>query len=91
MAGARSWCQAAFATPLHPAVHVARLRASDVNVTPDTRPGDPDSVIPQVVAEAGAGLVVMGAHGHARFREFMVGSTTTKLLQTSAAPLLVVR
>lgn len=70
---------------------VARLRASGANVTPDARPGDPDTVIPQVVEETGAGMLLMGAYGHSRFREVMVGSTTTRLLQTSAVPLLVVR
>ena len=36
-------------------------------------------------------LKVMGAYGHSRIREFIVGSNTTKMLATSTVPVLIVR
>ncbi|WP_019530075.1 universal stress protein [Dasania marina] len=36
-------------------------------------------------------LKVMGAYGHSRIREFIVGSHTTKILATSTIPVLILR
>jgi len=36
-------------------------------------------------------LLVMGAYGHSRIREFLVGSTTTNMLRTTTSPLLLLR
>lgn len=36
-------------------------------------------------------LLVMGAYGHSRIRQFLVGSTTTAMLSASEAPLLLLR
>ena len=36
-------------------------------------------------------LKVMGAYGHSRIREFIVGSTTTKMLSMSTVPVLILR
>lgn len=36
-------------------------------------------------------LLVMGAYGHSRIRQFLVGSTTTNLLQTTDSALLLLR
>lgn len=36
-------------------------------------------------------LKVMGAYGHSRIREFIVGSNTTKMLATSSVPVLILR
>lgn len=36
-------------------------------------------------------LMVMGAYGHSRFREFFVGSQTSKMIATSPIPLLLLR
>lgn len=36
-------------------------------------------------------LLVMGAYGHSRIRELIVGSTTTTLLRTSPVPVLIMR
>lgn len=36
-------------------------------------------------------LLIMGAHGHSRIRQFLVGSTTTNMLETSKIPLIVMR
>jgi nucleotide-binding universal stress UspA family protein len=36
-------------------------------------------------------LLAMGAYGHSRIRQLVVGSTTTTLLRTSAVPMLILR
>ena len=36
-------------------------------------------------------LKVMGAYGHSRIRDFIVGSNTTKMLATSTVPVLILR
>ena len=36
-------------------------------------------------------LMVMGAYGHSRFREFFVGSQTSKMIARSPIPLLLLR
>lgn len=36
-------------------------------------------------------LLVMGAYGHSRIRQFLVGSTTTGVLRTTRTPLLLLR
>ncbi|MBY6064913.1 universal stress protein [Pseudidiomarina sediminum] len=36
-------------------------------------------------------LMVMGAFGHSRIRQFLIGSTTMKMLQESTSPVLVLR
>lgn len=35
--------------------------------------------------------LVMGAYGHSRIRQFLVGSTTTTMLKTARKPLVILR
>jgi nucleotide-binding universal stress UspA family protein len=42
-------------------------------------------------AEHGIGLLVMGAYGHSRIRQFLVGSTTTSMIRSTTTPLLLLR
>lgn len=37
------------------------------------------------------GLLIMGAYGHSRIRQFLVGSTTSRLLRQSPVPILLLR
>lgn len=41
--------------------------------------------------EHAIGLMVMGAYGHSRMREFFVGSNTSKMISNSVVPLLLLR
>ena len=54
-------------------------------------PGEPEDVLPAFVKARGASLLVMGAYGHSRIRQLIVGSTTTTLLRLSEVPVLILR
>lgn len=70
---------------------VGRLRAAGFDPRPELRPGVPDAAISAAVAERGIDLLVMGAYGHSRIRQLIVGSTTTQLLRTCTIPVLLLR
>lgn len=53
--------------------------------------GDPPDVILAQARELGCDLVVVGAYGHGRMRELILGSVTTGLIGKTDAPLLLVR
>ena len=54
-----------------------------VTVTSERSGGiDVTSVIENHVAETGADLLVMGAYGHSRLREFLFGGVTRTVLQS---------
>lgn len=53
--------------------------------------GDVESTISSLAETMGADLLVIGAYGHNRIREFFIGSTTTELLRTKNMPLLCFR
>ncbi len=53
--------------------------------------GEPEEVIAQMVKDAAIDLLVVGAYGHSRIRQLIVGSTTTTLIRTCQIPLLMVR
>ncbi|OGA98215.1 MAG: universal stress protein UspA [Burkholderiales bacterium RIFCSPHIGHO2_12_FULL_69_20] len=54
-------------------------------------PGEPEEVLPALLKSQGAALLVMGAYGHSRIRQLIVGSTTTTLLRVSELPVLILR
>lgn len=53
--------------------------------------GEPETSLPNYLKTLAVDLLVMGAYGHSRIRQFIVGSTTTTLLRTSPVPVLVLR
>jgi len=55
------------------------------------RAGDVEPTLHGYQAEHGIDLLVMGAYGHSRIRQFLVGSTTTSMLRTTRTPLLLLR
>ncbi len=71
------------------AAHV--LQDAGFNVSTKLLPGEPAQVLPPLLAAQGAALLVMGAYGHSRIRQFIVDSTTSALLRMSAAPVLILR
>ena len=53
--------------------------------------GRPDQMIPLKAEELGCELIVVGAYGHSRIREMILGSTTHTLITQSHLPVLLVR
>jgi nucleotide-binding universal stress UspA family protein len=74
-------------------LHKAKQQALEAGVTADveTLHGDPEAKILELKESVGADLIVMGAYGHTRIREFILGSTTSHVLRKSDVPVLLVR
>lgn len=70
---------------------VATLSNSDFPVTSDIQQGEPEAVITQYVEQHNADLVVMGAYGHSKIRNLIIGSTTTEMMRSCKTPLLLFR
>lgn len=68
-----------------------KLRKAGYDVTAHAIPGDPETVIAETVKREGIQLLVMGAYGHSRIRQFIVGSTTTTMVRTCPVPVLLFR
>lgn len=70
---------------------VERLRLHNVRVTAEVRERTERSVAEDLLAAAdamGAGLIVAGAYGHSRLREWALGGVTQDLLTGSRMPVL---
>lgn len=69
----------------------ATLGDAGFTVTPRLMPGSPETVIADQVRDGAIDLLVMGAYGHSRIRQLIVGSTTTTVLRTCQVPVLLLR
>lgn len=67
------------------------LQAHKIEVQSVLREGDPGEVITAYAKECGADLLVMGAFGHSKVRELVVGSTTTYTINHAPCPVLLTR
>ncbi|TXK59818.1 universal stress protein [Alkalisalibacterium limincola] len=67
------------------------LEAREVEHVIEQVDGHPDQVIAEYVRRNEIDLLMMGAWGHGRVREFMVGATTTSMIRTCLIPVLLVR
>jgi nucleotide-binding universal stress UspA family protein len=65
--------------------------ASDHQVSTLLDAGRAEQVIPQVVASTPNAMLLMGAYGHSPLRRMIIGSTTTAMIRTVKAPVLLVR
>jgi nucleotide-binding universal stress UspA family protein len=70
---------------LHLARHGIKVEAAKT-VTGDIDVGD---VLLSRAADLGADLIVIGAYGHSRMREFILGGVTRHLLQHMTVPILI--
>ena len=68
-----------------------RLAAAGLSVHADHLPGHADEVIAEAVKRENIHLLVMGAYGHSRIRQLIVGSTTTTMVRTCQVPVLLFR
>ena len=67
------------------------LESRQVDSTTLILPGKEDKELLKFVREGAVELLVMGAYGHNRFREVMVGSTTSSVIRKSPVPVLLTR
>jgi nucleotide-binding universal stress UspA family protein len=71
----------------------AKALLAAAGITAETRvlPGQPDSALGKLVEEDQFDLLVMGAYGHSRIRNLMIGSTTTAMIRTCKVPVVLMR
>jgi nucleotide-binding universal stress UspA family protein len=71
----------------------ARQRALGGNVKANVEVlhGDPEDEILELRETIAADLIVMGAYGHTRIRELILGSTTSHVIRKATVPVLLVR
>ena len=67
------------------------LKSAGIRVEAMLLQGEVVPVICQHATDAGCELIVMGAYGHSRIRQFIVGSTTTGILKKTNASLMLLR
>lgn len=71
--------------------YAAQLRAQDYQVEIKIGFGDPKRIIPEIVNEFNADLLVMGAHGHTWFKDLVFGTTVDTVRHRVKIPVLIVR
>lgn len=64
-------------------------QGSDIHVA--IREGDVEQTLHAYQEEHDIDILIMGAYGHSRVRRFLVGSTTTRMLETAKKPLVILR
>jgi nucleotide-binding universal stress UspA family protein len=67
------------------------LKGGGYDVSADILPGQPDRVIAEAVEAEGIDLLVMGAYGHSRIRNLIIGSTTTEMIRSCRIPVMLFR
>ncbi|MGL6121765.1 MAG: universal stress protein, partial [Shewanella sp.] len=70
---------------------VAESLMADFNVVSAVCEGEVQTALESYQLEHDIDLMVMGAYGHSRIREFFVGSHTTRMISKSHIPLLLLR
>ncbi|MFC4257478.1 universal stress protein [Marinobacter lacisalsi] len=67
------------------------LAAPGTDIQLAIRAGDVEPALHAYQQEHDIDMLVMGAYGHSRIRQFLVGSTTTTMLKTAEKPLVILR
>lgn len=70
---------------------VQLFKQSGAEVSSSLVAGPAEKVIADCVAAHPASMLIMGAYGHSPLRNLIVGSTTTAMIRTIEAPILLVR
>jgi nucleotide-binding universal stress UspA family protein len=68
-----------------------KLEAEGFTVSSDIISGEVQSALQAYKHRHNIDLLVMGAYGHSRIRQFFLGSTTSTMLSHSTTPLLILR
>lgn len=69
----------------------ARLEQAGLKVTSAILQGEVQPTLSAYQSENAIDLLVMGAYGHSRIRQFLVGSNTSKMVRLSDIPMLLLR
>lgn len=69
----------------------ATLKAGGLTTERKIAAGDPEQVLAQMSGEGQHELLVMGAYGHSRVRQLLIGSTTTAMIRSCRVPVLIMR
>lgn len=69
----------------------ATLRNAGYTVVAEQVDGQPDRAIAAEVDKRAIDLLVMGAYGHSRIRNLIIGSTTTEMIRSCMRPVLLFR
>jgi nucleotide-binding universal stress UspA family protein len=72
-------------------VAVGTLSAAGHVIKAGIEPGQPDETITAYVEREKIGLLVMGAYGHSRIRNLIIGSTTAEMVRSCKVPVLMFR
>jgi nucleotide-binding universal stress UspA family protein len=69
----------------------SRLAARGLQASIDIEAGEPETALDRKIATEGFDLLVMGANGHSRLRNLIIGSTTTAMIRACKVPVLLYR
>jgi len=69
----------------------AILRKAGYSVDAGFASGDPEDVIKDKIETDKIDLLVMGAYGHSRIRNLIIGSTTTEMVRSCQVPVMMFR
>lgn len=69
----------------------ALLRKAGYEVEASFEAGDPEDVIKNRIESDNIDLLVMGAYGHSRIRNLIIGSTTTEMVRSCQVPVMMFR
>jgi nucleotide-binding universal stress UspA family protein len=79
------------ATEAHMDAAAGILRNAGFTTSVSIVGGEPENVLHHYQQEHNIDLLVMGAYGHSRIRQFIVGSTTTAMISKAKCSLLILR
>jgi len=69
----------------------AELTAVGMQAQSAILPGQPETALAKLIDDENFDLLVMGAYGHSRIRNLIIGSTTTAMIRSCRLPVLLVR
>lgn len=67
------------------------LRAAGYDVTAAILPGEPEKTLVDYIDAQSISLLAMGAYGHSRIRNLIIGSTTTEMIRKCRVPVMLFR
>ena len=70
---------------------IVAFAPTSINLISKIETGQPETVIAREVETDHYDLLVMGAFGHSRIRNLIIGSTTTEMIRSCKIPVLLFR